>query len=173
MTIPAPPRGPATVQQASRPSYVSVLSNDFDPTLRSPNLTLGQAIRVLQTRSGCKVYFERTERGISVGFRVPQDASQIAPTAGTVRLNIHSRKPDIIEAKRDLVLTCVLGGVNGFWGLPNPAFHQHRYNLRRLVSLNATAPADVWISAASKCRPREVEDLNVYGARMKVNVLRD
>ena len=151
----------------------TVFSNDFDPTLRSPNLALGQAIRVLQVRSACKVYFERTERGIGVGFRVPQDASQIAPTAGTVRLNIHSRKPDVVEAKRELVLACVLGGVNGFRGLPNPVFRQHLHNLRLLVSLNAAAPADVWNTAASKCWPRELDDLKVYGARMKENVLRD
>ena len=30
----------------------TVFSNDFDPALRSPNLTLGQAIRVLMARSG-------------------------------------------------------------------------------------------------------------------------
>jgi len=151
----------------------TVFSNDFDPALRNPNLALGQAIRVLQARSGCKVYFERTERGIGVGFRVPQDASQIAPTAGTVRLNFLSRKPDLIEAKKELVLARILGGVAGFRGLPNPAFRQHLYNLRYLVSLDAMAPADVWNAAASKCWPREVEDLKVYGARMKANVLRD
>ena len=151
----------------------TIFSNDFDPLLRTPNLTLGQAIRVLQARSGCKVYFERTERGIGVGFRVPQDASQIAPTAGTVRLNIHSRKGDVVEAKRELVLGCVLGGVGGFRGLPNPVFRDHLRNLRLLVSLDASAPADVWNMAAAKCWPRELEDLKTYGARMRANVLRD
>lgn len=110
----------------------TIFSNDFDPALRSPNLTLGQAIRVLQARSGCKVYFEKTERGIGVGFRVPQDASQIAPTAGKVRFNIHSPKIDVIEAKKELVLACILGGIGGFRGLPNPAFRQHLHNLRLL-----------------------------------------
>jgi hypothetical protein len=76
----------------------TIFSNDFDPLLRSPNLTLGQAIRVLQSRSGCSVYFERMDRGLGVGFRVPHDARQIAPTAGSVRLNIVSRKTDIVEA---------------------------------------------------------------------------
>ena len=151
----------------------TIFSNDFDPALRTPNLTLGQAIRVLQARSGCKVYFEKTERGIGVGFQVPQDASQIAPTAGTVRLNNHSRKPNLIEAKKELVLACILGGVAGFRGLPNPAFRQHLHNLRMLVSLDAMAQTDVWKAAAWKCWPREVEDLKVYGARMMANVLRD
>jgi hypothetical protein len=151
----------------------TIFSNDFDPALRSPNLTLGQAIRVLQARSGCKVYFEHSTEGMGVGFRIPQDASQIAPTAGTVRLNIRSVKPDIVEAKKELVLACILGGVNGFRGLPNPAFRQHLHNLRMLASLDAMAPADVWKEAASKCWPREVEDLKVYGARMRGNLLRD
>ena len=67
-------------------------------------LTLGQVIRVLQSRTGCTVYFERMDRGLGAGFRVPHDASQIAPIAGNVRLNIVSQKTDIIEAKRELVL---------------------------------------------------------------------
>jgi hypothetical protein len=151
----------------------TIFSNDFDPALRTPNLTLGQAIRVLMSRTGCRVYFERLERGLGVGFHIPQDATQIAPTAGSVRLNITSHKTDIIEAKRELVLACILGGVGGFRGLPNPAFREHLRNLRMLVSLDASAPADVWKMAASKCWPREVEDLKVYGARMRANVLRD
>ncbi|HEY2883936.1 MAG TPA: hypothetical protein VGJ08_01825 [Rhizomicrobium sp.] len=151
----------------------TVFSNDFDPALRSPNLTLGQAIRVLVARSGCKVFFERQERGLGVGFHIPQDASQIAPTAGSVRLAITSTKADIVAAKRELVLACILGGVNGFRGLPNPTFRQHLHNLRMLVSLDAMAPAEVWKEVASKCWPRELEDLKTYGARMKANVLRD
>jgi hypothetical protein len=150
----------------------TIFSNDFDPALRTPNLTLGQAIRLLQARSGCKVYFESTPEGMGVGFRIPQDASQIAPTAGTVRLNIHSRKPDIIEAKKELVQACILGGVNGFRGLPNPVFRQHLHNLRMLVSLDPMAPADAWKTAASKCWPRELDDLKVYGAKMRSNLLR-
>jgi hypothetical protein len=128
---------------------------------------------VLQARSGCKVYFERAERGIRVGFRVPQDASQIAPTAGSVQLNLLSRKTDIVKAKKELVLACILGGIAGFRGLPNPAFREHLKNLRMLASLDPMAPADVWREAASKCWPREIDDLKVYGARMKSNVLRD
>jgi hypothetical protein len=150
----------------------TIFSNDFDPLLRTPDLTLGQAIRVLQARSGCKVYFERSDQGLGVGFRVPHDASQIAPTAGTVRLNLHSRKTDVVEAKRELVLGCILGGVGGFRGLPNPVFRQHLLNLRMLVSLDASASADVWNMAASKCWPLELEDLKTYGARMRANVLR-
>lgn len=119
------------------------------------------------------MYFERTERGLGVGFRVPQDASQIAPTAGTVRLNLHSRKGDVVEAKRELVLGCILGGVGGSCGLPNPVFREHLRNLRLLVSLDASAPADVWNMAAAECWPRELEDLKTYGARMQVNLLRD
>ena len=84
----------------------TIFSNDFDPLLRTPNLTLGQAIRVLQSRTGCKVYFERMDRGLGVGFRVPHDPSQIAPTAGSVRLNIVSRNTDIVGAKKELVLAC-------------------------------------------------------------------
>jgi len=151
----------------------TIFSNDFDPMLRSPNLTLGQAIRVLQARSGCKVFFERSKRGLGIGFRIPQDASQIAPTAGSVQLNLHSRKTDIIEAKKELVLACILGGVNGFRGLPNPAFREHLKNLRMLASLDSMAPADVWNEAASKCWPREISDLRTYGTRMTTNVLRD
>ena len=151
----------------------TIFSNDFDPALRSPNLTLGQAIRVLMARTGCRVYFERLERGLGVGFHIPHDASQIAPTAGSVRLNIASQKADIIEAKRELVLACILGGVGGFRGLPNPAFRQHLHNLRMLADLDPMAAADVWKAAASKCWPREVEDLKVFGARMRANLLRD
>jgi hypothetical protein len=151
----------------------TIFSNDFDPALRSPNLTLGQAIRVLMARTGCRVYFERLERGLGVGFHIPQDASQIAPTAGSVWLAITSTKADIVEAKRELVLACILGGVNGFRGLHNPTFRQHLHNLRMLVSLDAMAPAEVWRELASKCWPRELEDLKAYGARMKANVLRD
>ena len=147
----------------------TIFSNDFDPLLRTPNLTLGHAIRVLQARSGCKVFFEVTAKGMGIGFRIPQDASQIAPTAGSVQLNIHSRKGDVVEAKRELVL----GGVGGFRGLPNPVFRDHLRNLRLLVSLDASAPADVWNMAAAKCWPRELEDLKTYGARMRANVLRD
>src|SRR5436190_20484113 len=79
----------------------TIFSNDFDPFLRTPNLTLGQAIGVLQSRTGCKVYFEPMGRGLGVGFRVPRDPSQIAPTADSVRLNIVSRNTDIVEAKRN------------------------------------------------------------------------
>ena len=88
----------------------TIFSNDFDPLLRTPDLTLGQAIRVLQSRTGCMVYFERMPNGLGVGFRIPRDASQIAPTAGSVRVNIVSRKADVVEAKKELVLACILGG---------------------------------------------------------------
>ncbi len=151
----------------------TIFSNDFDPMLRSPNLTLGQAIRVLQSRSGCTVYFKRLERGLGVGFRIPRDASQIAPTAGSVRLNFISRKIDIVEAKKELVLACILGGIGGFRGLPNPIFKRHLRNLRTLVNLDSMASAEVWNAAAKKCWPREVEDLKTYGARMRMHVLRD
>src|SRR5471032_1255757 len=77
----------------------TIFSNDFDPLLRTPNLTLGQAIRVLQSRTACKVFFQRSDRGLTVGFRIPHDASQIAPTAGSVMLNIASQKADVVEAK--------------------------------------------------------------------------
>ena len=86
----------------------TIFSNDFDPILRTPDLTLGQAIRVLQSRTGCTVYFEQMDHGLGVGFRVPHDASQIAPTAGSVRVNIVSRKSDRVEAKKELVLACIL-----------------------------------------------------------------
>lgn len=151
----------------------TIFSNDFDPLLRTPNLTLGQAIRVLQSRTGCTVYFERLERGLGVGFRIPRDASQIAPTAGSVRVNIVSRKSDIIDAKKELVLACILGGIGGFRGLPNPEFKRHLRNLRLLVNLDPMAPADVWNKAASRCWPRELDDLKTFGARVKANILRD
>ena len=126
----------------------TIFSLDFDPALRTPDLTLGQAIRVLQSRTGCTVFFERTAQGISVGFRMPHDPSQIAPTAGSVRLNIVSRKTDNSEAKKELVLACILGGVRGFRGLPNPVFKRHLRNLRMLVSLDPLAPAAEWNAAA-------------------------
>jgi hypothetical protein len=151
----------------------TIFSNDFDPALRTLDLTLGQAIRVLQSRTGCTVYFERMDRGLGVGFRVPHDARQIAPTAGSVRINIVSRKADIVEAKKELVLACILGGVGGFRGLTNPVFKRHLRNLRMLVSLDPMAPAEVWNTAAKKCWPRELEDLKTYGARMGANVMRD
>src|SRR5882724_8640754 len=151
----------------------TVFSLDFDPLLRTQNLTLGQAIRVLQSRTGCTVYFERMRHGLGVGFRVPHDASQIAPTAGSVRLNIVSRRAGIIEAKKELVLACILGGVRGFRGLPNPLFKRHLGNLRLLVSLDPMAPAAEWKAAAKKCWPRELEDLKTYGSRMRDNILRD
>jgi hypothetical protein len=151
----------------------TIFSNDFDPLLRTPNLTLGQAIRVLQSRTGCTVYFERMDRGLGVGFRVPHDASQIAPTAGSVRLNIISRKTDIVEAKKELVLACILGGVGGFRGLPNPVFKRHLRNLRMLVNLDPMAPSAEWNAAAKRCWPRELEDLKTYGVRMRENVTRD
>jgi len=151
----------------------TVFSNDFDPLLRTPNLTLGQAIRVLQSRTGCTVYFERMDHGLGVGFRVPHDARQIAPTAGSVRLNIVSHKTDIVEAKKELVLACIVGGVGGFRGLPNPVFKRHLRNLRMLVSLDPIAPVTEWNAAARKCWPRELEDLKIYGARMRENVMRD
>ena len=151
----------------------TVFSNDFDPLLRTPNLTLGQAIRVLQSRTGCTVYFEHLERGLGVGFRIPRDASQIAPMAGSVRVNIISRKTEVVEAKKELVLACILGGIGGFRGLPNPVFKRHLRSLRLLVNLDPMAPADVWNKAASKCWPRELEDLKTYGARMKAHILRD
>ncbi len=151
----------------------TIFSNDFDSTLRTPSLTLGQAIRVLQSRTGCKVYFQRMDRGLGVGFRVPRDPRQIAPTAGSVRLNIVSRKTNIVEAKKELVLACMLGGIAGFRGLPNPVFKRHLRNLRLLVSLDPMAPADVWNAAARKCWPRELEDLKTYGARMRENVMQD
>lgn len=151
----------------------TIFSNDFDPLLRTPNLTLGQAIRVLQSDTGCRVFFARSTRGLGVGFHIPQDASQIAPTAGSVRLSIISRKPDIVEAKKELVLACILGGVGGFRGLPNPVFKRHLRNLRELVSLDPMVAADIWNAAAKKCWPRELEDLKVYGARMRAHVVRD
>src|SRR5579871_230150 len=151
----------------------TIFSNDFDPLLRTPNLTLGQAISVLQSRTGCKVFFQRSVRGLTIGFHIPQDATQIAPTAGSVTLNIASKKSDVIEAKKELVLACILGGVGGFRGLPNPVFRQHLLNLRMLVGLDVMASADVWKTAASKCWPRELEDLRTYAARMKSNLLRD
>lgn len=151
----------------------TIFSNDFDPLLRTPNLTLGQAIRVLQSRTGCTVYFERMDRGLGVGFRVPHDASQIAPTAGSVRPNIISRKTDIVVAKKELVLACILGGVGGFRGLPNPVFKRHLRNLRLLVNLDPMAPSAEWNAAAKRCWPRELEDLKTYGVRMRENVTRD
>ena len=108
-----------------------------------------------------------------VGFRVPRDPSHIAPIAGSVRLNIVSRKSDIVEAKKELVLACVLGGAGGFRGLPNPFFKHHLRNLRMLVSLDPMAPAREWNAAAKKCWPRLLEDLKTYGTRMRVNVLCD
>src|SRR5690242_1469575 len=113
----------------------TLFSNDFDPLLRTSDLTLGQAIRVLQSRTGCTVYFEPMDRGLGVGFRVSHDARQIAPTAGSVRLNIISRNTNIVEAKKELVLACILGGVGGFRGLPNPEFKRHLRNLRLLLNL--------------------------------------
>jgi hypothetical protein len=151
----------------------TIFSNDFDPALRTPNLTLGQAIRVLQANSGCRVFFERSARGLGVGFHIPQDASQIAPTAGSVRLSIMSRKTDVIDAKKELVLACVLGGIGGFRGLPNPVFQRHLRNLRLLVNLEPMAPAAEWNAAAKRCWPREIGDLKVYGARMRANLLGD
>jgi hypothetical protein len=151
----------------------TIFSNDFDPLLRTPNLTLGQAIRVLQSRTGCTVYFERSNRGLGVGFRIPRDTTQIAPTAGSVRVNIISQKTDVVEAKKELVLACILGGIGGFRGLPNPIFRRHLLNLRALACLDALAPANVWNAAAAKCWPRELEDLKIYGARMRANDLRD
>lgn len=148
----------------------TIFSNDFDPALRTSNLTLGQAIRVLQSRTGCTVYFQRMDRWLGVGFRVPHDARQIAPTAGSVRLNIVSRKIDIVEAKKELVLACVLGGVGGFRGLPNPVFKRHLRNLRLLVSLDSMASSQEWNAAAKKCWPREIEDLKTYGGRMRANI---
>jgi hypothetical protein len=51
----------------------TIFSDDFNPALRTPNLTLGEAIRVLVARSGCRVYFEsHSEGGLGVGFRVPK-----------------------------------------------------------------------------------------------------
>ena len=151
----------------------TIFSNDFDPSLRTPNLTLGQATRVLQSRTGCKVYFERMDRGLGVGFRVPRDPTLTAPTAGSVRLNIVSRETDIVEAKKELVLACILGGIGGFRGLPNPVFKRHLRNLRLLVNLDPMAPASEWNAAARKCWPRELEDLKTYGVRMRENVMRD
>ena len=86
---------------------------------------------------------------------------------------MHSRIPDVIEAKRELVLACILGGIGGFRGLPNPVFREHLLNLRMLINLDALAPAEVWNAAAARCWPREVEDLKIFGARMRANVLRD
>jgi hypothetical protein len=151
----------------------TIFSNDFDPLLRTPNLTLGQAIRVLQSNTGCRVFFERSTRGMVVGWRIPQDASQIAPTAGSVTLNIISRKTDVVEAKRELVLACVLGGIGGFRGLPNPEFKRHLRRLRELVGLDPMATAESWNRAARKCWPRELEDLKLFGPRMQTNILRD
>src|ERR1041385_961045 len=85
-------------------SRYTIFLLDFDPALRTPNLTLGQAIRVLQSRTGCTVFFERMAQGIGVGFRMPHDPSQIAPTAGSVRLNIVSRKTDNSEARKSWFL---------------------------------------------------------------------
>src|ERR1051325_3469541 len=124
----------------------TIFSNDFDPSLRTPNLTLGQATRVLQSRTGCKVYFERMDRGLGVGFRVPRDPTLTAPTAGSVRLNIVSRETDIVEAKKELVLACILGGIGGFRGLPNPVFKRHLRNL----TLTAPTAGSVRLNIVSR-----------------------
>jgi hypothetical protein len=151
----------------------TIFSNDLDPALRTPNLTLGQAIRVLQSNSGCRVFFERSAHGLGVGFHIARDASQIAPTAGSVRLSIVSRKTDVVEAKKELVLACILGGIGGFRGLPNPVFKRHLRNLRLLCNLDPMASATEWNAAAKRCWPREIEDLKLFGARMQANILRD
>jgi hypothetical protein len=96
----------------------------------------------------------RMDRGLGVGFRVPRDPTLTAPTAGSVRLNIVSRETDIVEAKKELVLACILGGIGGFRGLPNPVFKRHLRNLRLLVNLDPMAPASEWNAAARKCWPR-------------------
>ena len=96
----------------------------------------------------------------------------LAPTAGSVMLDIASQKTDVIEAKKELVLACILG-VGGFRGLPNPVFTRHLRNLPLLVNLDPLPPADVWNEAATKCWPRELEDLKTYGTRMRANILRD
>src|SRR5476649_2054672 len=137
-----------TAARATDARY-TIFPNDFDPMLRTPNLTLGQAIRVLQSQTGCKVFFQRSVRGLTVGFRIPHDASQIAPTAGSVMLNIVSQKSEVVEAKKELVLACILGGVGGFRGLPNPVFRRHLRNLRLLVSLDPLSPAEVWNKASA------------------------
>jgi len=113
------------------------------------------------------------DRGLGVGFRVPRDPTPIAPTAGSVRLNIVARETDIVEAKKELVLACIVGGIGRFRGLPNPVFKRHLRNLRLLVNLDPMAPASEWNAAARKCWPRELEDLRTYGVRMRENVMRD
>jgi len=108
-----------------------------------------------------------------IGFHVPRDPTLIAPTAGSVRLNIVSRETDIVGAKKELVLGCIVGGMGRFRGLPNPVFVRHLRNLRLLENLDPMAPASEWNAAARKCWPRESEDLRTYGVRMRENVIRD
>ena len=62
------------------------------------------------------------------------------------------------RGEKELVLACILRGVRGFRGLPNPVFKRHLRNLRMLVSLDPMAQAREWNAAAKKCWPRELED---------------
>ena len=80
-------------------AHYTVFSNDFDPLLRTPNLTLGQAIRVLQSGTGRKVLFKKTERGLGAGFQVAKGAKQIAPTAGCMQLDASAETWNRMAAK--------------------------------------------------------------------------
>lgn len=50
--------------------------------------------------AGIDLARHRQERGHAVGFHIPQNASQIAPTAGSVRLAIASTKADMVEYRQ-------------------------------------------------------------------------
>ena len=102
--------------------------------------------------------------------------SPVRPSAtenACVQLKFRATNCPRVEAKKELVLAYILGGIGAFRGLPNPVFKRHLRNLRMLVSLNPTAPASEWNAAAKKCWPRELEDLKTYGARMRTNVMCD
>ena len=49
-----------------------------------------------------------------------------------MRLNITSKKADIIATKRKLVFACIVGGVGRNCGLPNPVFVEPPLSLRML-----------------------------------------
>ena len=158
---------------SDRGERFTIFSNDFDPLLRSPHLTLGQAIRVLLAHSHTHLLFLRSDRGLSIVLDRENAPGNVTPRGGRAMLSNYSALRDTTAAKRALVLALIRAGWDGFRGLPDPEFRTHLLNLRSLVCMDLSVSASDYAKQAAKCWPRELEDLKTYGARMRANILRD
>jgi hypothetical protein len=122
--------------------------------------------------TGVKVGFWKCPvRGLAVQFQSPPQTTYVYDQGTISRLMHFSRLEDETQAKRDLILDVVLGGIDLYRGLPNQMFDEQVGIIRALLNAPPSFSGEEWLALKAKLDPKIQPLLTTHEADLRQNIL--